>query len=470
PDMVAVLRAYGHYLRQLQLPTSLDFMAEVLLANPSVTSGLAEYFETRFDPNLAGVPEEPNGIASQDRKARLDVLVDSLHERLEQVPTLDADRVLRQFLTVMQATDRTNVYTGHGWRSFKLAPQRIPFAPHPQPLHEIWVHSAEISGVHFRFGAIARGGLRWSDRREDFRTEVLWLVHTQQTKNAVFVPQGAKGGFYAHQLTDPAVDRNACMEAGREAYRTFMRGMLDITDNQKTVDGQRIIHTRDNIIRYDDADTYLVVAADKGTAGFSDTANEIAAEYDHWLGDAYASGGSVGYDYKEMGITARGAFESVKSHFGTMGVDVETEPFTVVGIGDMSGDVFGNGMRRSRHTKLVAAFNHLHIFIDPNPDPDVAFDERERLYFKPRSTWRDYDPDLISPGGGVFDRSARSVEITEQMQQVFGIADGITEMTPNELLKTVLQAPVDLIYNGGIGTYIKASDESHDDVGDRAND
>lgn len=470
PNLVAVLRAYGHYLRQLQLPNSLQFMAEILLANPAVTAGLVEYFETRFDPNIDGVGTEPEGQASAERLEKLDAIVDSLHERIDQVATLDADRLLRHYLTVMQATDRTNVYTGHGWHSFKLAPQRIPFAPHPQPLHEIWVHSPEISGVHFRFGAIARGGLRWSDRREDFRTEVLSLVQTQQTKNAVIVPQGAKGGFYAHQLPDPAVDRNAWMEAGREAYRTFMRGMLDITDNQKTVDGQRIIHTHDNIIRYDDADTYLVVAADKGTAGFSDTANEIAAEYDHWLGDAYASGGSVGYDHKEMGITARGAFESVKSHFGTMGVDVETEPFTVVGIGDMSGDVFGNGMRRSRHTKLVAAFNHLHIFIDPNPDPDVAFDERERLYFKPRSTWRDYDPDLISPGGGVFDRSARSVEITEQMQQVFGIADGITEMTPNELLKTVLQAPVDLIYNGGIGTYIKASDESHDDVGDRAND
>ncbi|HIW47542.1 MAG TPA: NAD-glutamate dehydrogenase [Candidatus Yaniella excrementigallinarum] len=470
PDMVAVLRAYGHYLRQLQLPTSLDFMAEVLLANPSVTSGLAEYFETRFDPNLAGVPEEPNGIASQDRKARLDVLVDSLHERLEQVPTLDADRVLRQFLTVMQATDRTNVYTGHGWRSFKLAPQRIPFAPMPQPLHEIWVHSPEVSGVHFRFGAIARGGLRWSDRREDFRTEVLSLVQTQQTKNAVIVPEGAKGGFFAHDLPNPAVDRNAWVAAGKQAYRTFMRAMLDITDNQKKIDGKLSIITRDNIIRHDDVDSYLVVAADKGTAGFSDTANEIAAEYDHWLGDAFASGGSVGYDHKGMGITARGAFESVKSHFSALGIDVTSEPFTVVGIGDMSGDVFGNGMRRSRHTKLVAAFNHLHIFIDPDPEPDAAFDERERLYNTPRSTWRDYDSSLISQGGGVFDRSARSVPISEEMRRVFDLGDDVTELTPNELIKALLQAPVDLLYNGGIGTYIKASEETQDDVGDRAND
>src|SRR5699024_1281600 len=284
------------------------------------------------------------------------------------------------------------------------------------------------------------------------------------------VPQGAKGGFFAHQLPDPAVDRNAWMEAGRDAYRTFMRAMLDITDNQKTIDGERTVYTRDNIIRHDEIDTYLVVAADKGTAGFSDTANEIAAEYDHWLGDAFASGGSVGYDHKAMGITARGAFESVKSHFGTLGVDVASDDFTVVGIGDMSGDVFGNGMRRSRHTKLVAAFNHLHIFVDPNPERDAAFDECERLYFKPRSTWQDYDPELISSGGGVFDRTARSVKVSEQMHQVFGIDENITELTPNELIKALLEAPVDLIYNGGIGTYIKASDETHDEVGDRAND
>lgn len=470
PHLVAVLRAYGHYLRQLQLPNSLEFMAEVLLANPAVTSGLVEYFETRFDPNLADVGQEPDGVASSERKTKLDTIVESLQERIDQVATLDADRLLRHYLTVMQATDRTNVYTGHGWHSFKIAPQRIPFAPLPRPTHEIWVHSPQVSGVHFRFGAIARGGLRWSDRREDFRTEVLSLVQTQQTKNAVIVPQGAKGGFFAHQLPDPAVDRNAWMEAGRDAYRTFMRAMLDITDNQKTKDGERVTYTRDSIIRHDGVDTYLVVAADKGTAGFSDTANEIAAEYDHWLGDAFASGGSVGYDHKAMGITARGAFESVKSHFGTLGVDVASDDFTVVGIGDMSGDVFGNGMRRSRHTKLVAAFNHLHIFVDPNPERDAAFDERERLYFKPRSTWQDYDPELISSGGGVFDRTARSVKVSEQMHQVFGIDENITELTPNELIKALLEAPVDLIYNGGIGTYIKASDETHDEVGDRAND
>jgi glutamate dehydrogenase len=470
PHMVAVLRAYGHYLRQLQVPTSIQFMAEVLLANPGITAGLVEYFETRFSPELPDVGDESDGAASKERKAKLDEIVGKLHERLEQVPTLDADRLLRQYLTVMQATDRTNAYTGHGWRSFKLAPQRIPFAPEPRPRHEIWVHSPQVSGVHFRFGAIARGGLRWSDRREDFRTEVLSLVQTQQTKNAVIVPQGAKGGFFAHRLPDPSVDRNAWIEAGRDAYRTFMRGMLDITDNQKTIEGKITTWTRENIIRHDGIDTYLVVAADKGTAGFSDTANEIAAEYDHWLGDAFASGGSVGYDHKAMGITARGAWESVKSHFGMLGIDVENEPFTVVGIGDMSGDVFGNGMRRSPHTKLVAAFNHLHIFVDPDPNPQASFKERERLYNTPRSTWADYDPDLISPGGGVFDRTARSIEITDEMRRVFEIGPQVTEMTPNELIKTILQAPVDLIYNGGIGTYIKASDETHDDVGDRAND
>ena len=470
PDMVAVLRAYGHYLRQLQVPTSLQFMAEVLLDNPSITAGLVGYFDTRFAPQQSDVGAEPNGVASQQRKDKLNEIVDKLHERLEHVATLDADRLLRQYLTVMQATDRTNAYTGHGWLSFKLAPQRIAFAPEPRPLHEIWVHSPQVSGVHFRFGAIARGGLRWSDRREDFRTEVLSLVQTQQTKNAVIVPQGAKGGFYAHRLPDPTVDRTAWIEAGRDAYRTFMRAMLDITDNQKTVEGDIVTWTRDNIIRHDATDTYLVVAADKGTAGFSDTANEIAAEYDHWLGDAFASGGSVGYDHKSMGITARGAWQSVTSHFGTLGMDVENEPFTVVGIGDMSGDVFGNGMRRSRHTKLVAAFNHLHIFIDPNPDPEVSFEERERLYNLPRSSWGDYAPELISEGGGVFDRSARSIAINDEMRRVFGIGPNISEMTPNDFIKTLLQAPVDLLYNGGIGTYIKASDETHDDVGDRAND
>jgi len=470
PEMVAVLRAYGHYLRQLQLPNSLQFMAEILLANPGVTAGLVEYFQTRFDPNLADVGEEPDGKVSQARLAKLDEIIQKLQERFEKIPTLDADRLLRHFLTVMQATDRTNAYTGHNWLSFKIAPQRIPFAPHPRPLHEIWVHSPQVSGVHFRFGAIARGGLRWSDRREDFRTEVLSLVQTQQTKNAVIVPEGAKGGFYAHRLPDPTVDREAWIEAGREAYRTFMRAMLDITDNQRTVAGERVTWTREHIIRHDEIDTYLVVAADKGTAGFSDTANEIAAEYGHWLGDAFASGGSVGYDHKGMGITARGAWESVKSHFGTLGIDVESEPFTVVGIGDMSGDVFGNGMRRSRHTKLVAAFNHLHIFIDPNPDPEMAFEERERLYQLPRSSWGDYNPELISAGGGVFDRTARSIKITDEMRKTFDLDSDISELTPNELLKAILQAPVDLIYNGGIGTYIKSTDESHDDVGDRAND
>ena len=470
PDMVAVLRAYGHYLRQLQVPTSIQFMAEVLLANPGITAGLVEYFETRFSPNLSNVGDESDGAASKERQTKLDEIVEKLHERLEQVPTLDADRLFRQYLSVMQATDRTNAYTGHGWLSFKLAPQRIPFAPEPRPSHEIWVHSPQVSGVHFRFGTIARGGLRWSDRREDFRSEVLSLVQTQQTKNSVIVPQGAKGGFFAHQLPDPSTDRNAWMEAGRDAYRTFMRGMLDITDNQKTTEGKISTWTRDNIIRHDGIDTYLVVAADKGTAGFSDTANEIATEYDHWLGDAYASGGSVGYDHKGMGITARGAWESVKSHFGTLGIDVENEPFTVVGIGDMSGDVFGNGMRRSPHTKLVAAFNHLHIFVDPDPDPQAAFKERERLYNTPRSTWADYDPELISTGGGVFDRSARSIDLTDEMRHAFDIGSQVNELTPNELIHAILQAPVDLLYNGGIGTYIKAADESHDDVGDRAND
>ena len=327
----------------------------------------------------------------------------------------------------------------------------------PQPLHEIWVHSPEVSGVHFRFGAIARGGLRWSDRREDFRTEVLSLVQTQQTKNAVIVPEGAKGGFFAHDLPNPAVDRNAWVAAGKQAYRTFMRAMLDITDNQKKIDGKLSIITRDNIIRHDDVDSYLVVAADKGTAGFSDTANEIAAEYDHWLGDAFASGGSVGYDHKGMGITARGAFESVKSHFSALGIDVTSEPFTVVGIGDMSGDVFGNGMRRSRHTKLVAAFNHLHIFIDPDPEPDAAFDEREFIQHATVNL-ADYDSSLISQGG-VFDRSARSYQSVKKCVGYLILRGYRTD--PQMSLLRSYRLPSTYSTTGAL-VLIKASEETQD--------
>ncbi|WFP15628.1 NAD-glutamate dehydrogenase [Citricoccus muralis] len=476
---VSMLRGYGHYLRQLGVPHSPDFMADTLLRNPNVTAGLVRYFQVRFDPEHTEIVSRPEalvddfeygGEASELRHQVLDAVNEDILVALDAVPTLDADRVLRGYLTAMGATDRTNFYQHHEWLSLKIVPSRIPFAPAPRPAHEIWVESPDVSGTHLRFGAVARGGLRWSDRREDFRTEVLGLVQTQQVKNAVIVPTGAKGGFYAHRLPDPSVDRGAWMEAGKDAYRTFIRGLLDVTDNQVVdAEGTRTI-TREGIIRHDAPDAYLVVAADKGTASFSDTANAISEEYGHWLGDGFASGGSEGYDHKGMGITARGAWESVRSHFASFGHDVQTEDFTAVGIGDMSGDVFGNGMLRSRHTRLVAAFNHLHIFIDPNPDPEVSFQERERLYSLPRSSWSDYDPALISTGGGVFDRSAKSVGITPEIRELLDLDESVTTMTPTQLLKAVLSADVDLLYNGGIGTYIKATGESNDVVGDRAND
>nr|WP_257907322.1 NAD-glutamate dehydrogenase [Janibacter limosus] len=337
--------------------------------------------------------------------------------------------------------------------------------PKPHPAFEIWVHSPQVEGVHLRFGAVARGGLRWSDRRDDFRTEVLGLVKAQMVKNAVIVPTGSKGGFFGKQLPDPTLDREAWMEAGRSAYRAFISGLLDVTDNR--VDGGIVPPER--VVRHDGDDSYLVVAADKGTATFSDPANSIAREYGFWLDDAFASGGSVGYDHKGMGITARGARESVKRHFRELGHDTQSEDFTVVGIGDMSGDVFGNGMLLSEHIRPVAAFNHLHIFIDPQPEAGPSHAERRRLFDLPRSTRDDYDRSLISEGGGVYSRSAKSVPVSEQAAAALGL-DGPTSMTPNELIHLILQAPVDLLWNGGIGTYVKSGAESHSDVGDRAND
>lgn len=466
--MVAMLRGYAKYLRQLGVANSFGFMAAALADNPEVTSGLVGYFQARFDPHLDQADDD-GPVAGEARVAEAERRREAVELALEKVPTLDADRVLRAFLTVISATERTNFYQGHERLSVKLAPQRIPFAPEPRPAHEIWVYSPEVEGTHLRFGSVARGGLRWSDRREDFRTEVLGLVKAQQVKNAVIVPTGAKGGFFAKRLPDPAADRGAWMEAGQEAYRTFIRGLLDITDNQRITASGTEYTTRDQVIRHDGPDAYLVVAADKGTASFSDIANEISADYGHWLGDAFASGGSVGYDHKAMGITARGAWESVKSHFASLGRDTQSEDFTVVGIGDMSGDVFGNGMLRSEHIRLVAAFNHLHVFIDPDPDPSTSFAERKRLFELPRSSWSDYDESLISEGGGVFDRQAKSIRLTDQIRTLLGLPDGTDSLAPNELVQAILRADVDLLYNGGIGTYIKAAEESHAEVGDRAN-
>ena len=352
-----------------------------------------------------------------------------------------------------------------------MAPQEIDFAPLPRPKFEIFVYSPRVEGVHLRFGSVARGGLRWSDRRDDFRTEVLGLVKAQMVKNAVIIPTGAKGGFYPKQLPDPAVDRDAWITEGRESYKVFIGSLLDVTDNLAVgTDGSETVVRPEGVVARDADDYYLVVAADKGTAAFSDTANAISLERGFWLGDAFASGGSVGYDHKAMGITARGAWESVKRHFAELGHDAQTEEFTAVGIGDMSGDVFGNGLLRSKATRLVAAFDHRDIFLDPNPNAAASFDERQRLYNLPRSSWQDYNRDLISAGGGVYSRGLKSIEITPEVREILGLDESVTELAPTELISAILKAPVDLIYNGGIGTYVKASTETNAQVGDKAND
>ncbi|WP_129360194.1 MULTISPECIES: NAD-glutamate dehydrogenase [Micrococcaceae] len=460
---VSVLRAYVRYLVQLGTGLSHAFMADTLLANPKVTRLVVRLFETSFDPSRNESVEE--------RKARRAEILDEIESALNEVPTLDADKMLRALTGVVSATVRTNAYQDGPSIAVKLLPQEISAAPLPRPEYEIWVYSPRVEGVHLRFGDIARGGLRWSDRREDFRTEVLGLVKAQMVKNAVIIPTGAKGGFFAKQLPDPSADREAWMNEGRGAYSLFIRSLLDITDNLVTTgNGEQSVVTPENVIALDGDDTYLVVAADKGTASFSDLANSISQEYGFWLGDAFASGGSVGYDHKAMGITARGAWESVKRHFAELGIDCQTEEFTAAGIGDMSGDVFGNGMLRSEHTRLVAAFDHRDIFIDPNPDAAASFAERQRLYDLPRSSWQDYDRSLISEGGGVFSRSEKSIALTPEIRKVLGLDERITQLSPAELVSAILKAPVDLLYNGGIGTYIKASSESNAQVGDKAND
>ncbi|TFB72740.1 NAD-glutamate dehydrogenase [Cryobacterium glaciale] len=457
---VVILRSYAKYLRQIGNTNSYGFVANALLANPAVTRGLVALFEARFDPDLA----------DDERMLRVADVREQLRVAMEQVATLDADRVLRSLITLIEASLRTNFFQYKPYLSIKLDPSQIGQMPSPKPKYEIWVYSPRVEGVHLRFGKVARGGLRWSDRREDFRTEVLGLVKAQTVKNAVIVPTGAKGGFFAKKLPDPGIDRAAWMAEGIDSYKTFIRGLLDLTDNLVAeADGEHVVAPH-RVVRHDDDDSYLVVAADKGTASFSDIANGLAAEYGFWLGDAFASGGSVGYDHKEMGITAKGAWESVKRHFSELGVDTQTEEFTVVGVGDMSGDVFGNGMLLSKHTKLVAAFDHRHIFLDPNPDPALSFDERARLFELPRSSWADYSTDLISAGGGVFPRQAKVVPISAEVQVVLGLPEGTTELSPPELLRAILLAPTDLLYNGGIGTYVKASSETAAQVGDKAND
>ncbi|GGU72527.1 NAD-glutamate dehydrogenase [Streptomyces filipinensis] len=456
-----VLRAYAKYLRQAGSTFSQDYMEDTLRNNVHTTRLLVSLFEARMSPD-----RQKAGLEITD------ALLEELDAALDQVASLDEDRILRSFLTVIKATLRTNFFqeaaagTPHDYVSMKFDPQAIPDLPAPRPAYEIWVYSPRVEGVHLRFGKVARGGLRWSDRREDFRTEILGLVKAQMVKNTVIVPVGAKGGFVAKQLPDPAQDRDAWLAEGIASYKTFISALLDITDNM--VAGE-VVPPQD-VVRHDGDDTYLVVAADKGTATFSDIANGVAEKYNFWLGDAFASGGSAGYDHKGMGITARGAWESVKRHFRELGVDTQSQDFTVVGIGDMSGDVFGNGMLLSEHIRLVAAFDHRHIFIDPTPVAETSYAERRRLFELSRSSWADYNTELLSAGGGIFPRTAKSIPVNAHIREALGIEDKVTKMTPADLMKAILQSPVDLLWNGGIGTYVKASVESNADVGDKAND
>ncbi|HTE38377.1 MAG TPA: NAD-glutamate dehydrogenase domain-containing protein, partial [Reyranella sp.] len=458
---VAVLRAYAKYLRQTGIPFSQDYMERALVAYPAIARGTVELFRARFDPALGEAQ-------SAERKTRLEAIETTIAETLEGVATLDEDRILRRFLNAVRCSLRTNYWLDKEWISFKVDSRAIDELPAPRPLVEIFVYSPRMEGIHLRGGRVARGGIRWSDRREDFRTEVLGLMKTQIVKNAVIVPTGSKGGFYVKRpptnVRGGGGTREQAQAEGIACYQTLIRGLLDITDNY--VEGG--VEPPANIVRHDGDDPYLVVAADKGTATFSDIANALARDYGFWLDDAFASGGSAGYDHKKMGITARGAWESVKRHFRELGTDIQRTPFTVVGVGDMSGDVFGNGMLLSKETKLLAAFDHRHIFIDPAPDPALSWVERKRLFDLPRSSWMDYDRKLISPGGGVYDRTAKSITLPDEARTVLGIDQPAT--TPIDLMRAILKAPVDLLYFGGIGTYVKASTETNADAGDRASD
>ncbi|SDN74761.1 glutamate dehydrogenase [Klenkia soli] len=456
-QQVAVVRAYVQWLRQGGLPFSARYVETVLAEHPDLVAIVLELFAVRFDPRQTG-----------DRAGAENALVERLTDGIGAVSSLDADRVLTALLAAVRATQRTTAYTAGAFTdgtplAIKLDPHAVPDLPEPRPAREVWVSSPRVTGVHLRFGAVARGGLRWSDRREDLRTEILGLVKAQTVKNTVIVPTGAKGGFV---LLRPPADREAWLAEGKACYRLFIGALLSLTDN--LVDGAVV--PAEGVVRHDGDDTYLVVAADKGTATFSDLANSVSIERGFWLGDAFASGGSVGYDHKAMGITARGAWESVTRHFRELGIDTQTQEITVVGVGDMSGDVFGNGMLLSEHLRVVAAFDHRHVFVDPTPDAATSFAERQRLFALPRSSWADYDPMLISAGGGVWPRTAKSVPVSEPVRTALGLAADVDHLTPAELIRAVLLAPVDLLFNGGIGTYVKASTESALDVGDKAND
>lgn len=502
---VSMLRGYCKYLLQVGVPFSQAYVEGTLNRYPLLARLLVELFEAKFDPATGKESKAEIKTGMERFRAQLEALAHgdeavlaalqpaidaragkreeqveatrtALKGLFDRVASLDEDRILRSFIGVIDATLRTSYYIQYkdGLRvdggpsdyiSFKFDSSKVPDLPKPRPYREIFVYGPRVEGVHLRFGPVARGGLRWSDRREDFRTEVLGLVKAQMVKNTVIVPVGSKGGFFAKQLPDPTVDRDAWFNEGVACYKRFINGLLDITDN--LADGKVVPPT--NVVRHDGDDPYLVVAADKGTATFSDIANGIARAHGFWLDDAFASGGSVGYDHKGMGITARGAWESVKRHFRAMGRDSQKQDFTVVGVGDMSGDVFGNGMLLSKHIRLLAAFDHRHIFLDPNPETAASFKERQRMFKLPRSSWDDYDKTLISKGGGVYPRSAKSIPLSPEAKIALGIDASVTAMSPVELLSAILKAPVDLLWNGGIGTYVKATSETNADVGDRAN-
>ncbi|MGB7404098.1 MAG: NAD-glutamate dehydrogenase domain-containing protein, partial [Pacificimonas sp.] len=449
---VGWLRAYFRYLKQTVLAYGLPTVVEALRRHPKLAGALVALFRARFGP----------GVDARDKaveKAEADVA-----RGLRDVAAIDEDRILRLYRDVMSATLRTNAFADtDDALAFKIDPAKLPGMPAPVLYREIWVYSPRVEGIHLRGGPIARGGLRWSDRRDDFRTEVLGLVKAQMVKNAVIVPTGSKGGFYPKQLP-PTSDREAWLAEGIACYRIFIGALLSLTDNLKEGD----VVPPPNVVRHDGDDPYLVVAADKGTATFSDIANEISVERGFWLGDAFASGGANGYDHKAMGITARGAWVSVERHFAEMGVDVSSDPVTVVGVGDMSGDVFGNGMLLSKSLKVVAAFDHRHIFIDPDPDPATSWKERKRLFGLKRSSWDDYNAKLISKGGGVFPRDQKSIKLTKAIRALLQIDEDM--VSPQILMRAILTAEADLLWFGGIGTYVKAAQESDADVGDRAND
>jgi len=455
---VSLIRCYTKYLVQLAVPFSQDYIEDVLLEYPNLVRLLVDQFEAQFDPSLA----------DDARSEQVEKLKAAVHREVRRANSVDEDRILSAFKGLLNATLRTNYFlqkadeNGRPYISIKLNTRTIREAPLPRPAYEIFVYSTQVEGVHLRGGDIARGGLRWSDRREDFRTEILGLMKAQVVKNTVIVPTGAKGGFYCKHL--PTQDRGAIQATGIACYRTFISGLLDITDN--VVDGDVVTPT--DVVRRDGDDPYLVVAADKGTATFSDIANGISQDYGFWLDDAFASGGSAGYDHKKMGITARGAWVAVQRHFREMGINVQTDPFTVAGVGDMGGDVFGNGMLLSKEIRLVAAFNHLHIFLDPDPDAAASFKERKRLFGAQRAGWDNYDTSLISRGGGVFARDAKTIRLSKEVRALLGVEE--RSLQPDEVIRAILRMRVDLLWNGGIGTYAKASTESHAEVGDRSND